>query len=244
MPGKAAVRQQSGSLPSGRYQARYRGPDGIDRPARRPSERKTDAERMAQHQGGGDPAGDWIAPERGQGPFADYAESWIAISVLKPRTGSCTGACWRITCSLPSANGLGDIREADVRRWRKERLDGGTSAEAAVRTGDGGQGVPAAARHLEHGGRRTASSARNPCRIKGAGQEDSHERAVVPVGGPDQSCSTRSRRGTGRWCCWPRSRTCAGVSWPGSGAITSTLTLAWSACPYRLGRDGRRAADR
>jgi hypothetical protein len=32
----------------------------------------------------------------------------------------------------------------------------------------------------------------------------------------------RCRFGTGRWSCWPRSRTSDGVSWPGSGARTST----------------------
>ncbi len=43
--------------------------------------------------------------------------------------------------------GLSDIGEVTVRRWRKERLEPAPK-RSARRAGDGGQGLPLAARHF------------------------------------------------------------------------------------------------
>ena len=72
------------------------------------------------------------------------------------------------------------IRDADVRRWRKERLDAGPRQARPF-----GPVVVAKAYRLLHGIMSTAVEdgriRRNPCRIKGAGQEHSAERPVIPV---------------------------------------------------------------
>ena len=52
-------------LPSGRYQARYRGPDGQLRPAPVTFERKTDASRWLSLKETEISKGEWIAPEPG-----------------------------------------------------------------------------------------------------------------------------------------------------------------------------------
>jgi integrase len=70
--------------------------------------------------------------------------------------------------------------QADVRRWRKERLAAGSKQERPF-----GPVTVAKAYRLLHAILSTAMDdrliRRNPCRIKGAGQEGSPERAVIPL---------------------------------------------------------------
>jgi hypothetical protein len=74
-------------LPSGRWQARYRGPDDIDRPAPRTFASKTDAERWLTLTEAQIIHGDWIYPDAGQVPFGDYARAWVAERPnLRPKT--------------------------------------------------------------------------------------------------------------------------------------------------------------
>jgi hypothetical protein len=73
-----------------------------------------------------------------------------------------------------------DIREAEVRRWRKERLDAGPHADRPF-----GPVTVAKAYRVLHAMLATAADdkliSRNPCRIKGAGEEHSPERPVLPL---------------------------------------------------------------
>jgi integrase len=75
---------------------------------------------------------------------------------------------------------LNDIDEAAVRRWRKERLDTGSRAQRRF-----GPVTVAKAYRLLHAIFETAVAdqmvRRNPCRIEGAGKEDSPEREVVSL---------------------------------------------------------------
>jgi integrase len=74
-------------LPSGCYQARYPGPDGIDRPAPDTFATQKDAERWLVLMEAEILAGDWIDPDAGKIGFADYARSWIDERPnLRPRT--------------------------------------------------------------------------------------------------------------------------------------------------------------
>jgi excisionase family DNA binding protein len=76
---------------------------------------------------------------------------------------------------------LGNIREGDIRRWRKERLTAGPK-----HTRPFGPVTVAKAYRLLHAIMTTAVEdgmiRRNPCNITGAGQEHSDERPVIPVG--------------------------------------------------------------
>lgn len=74
-------------LPSGRWQARYKGPDGIDRPAANTFASKTEAERWLALTEAEIVRGDWIDPDAGRMPFIDYARSWVAERPnLRPKT--------------------------------------------------------------------------------------------------------------------------------------------------------------
>ena len=200
-------------LPSGQYQARYPGPDGIDRPAPQTFASKTDAEIWLTMKEAEIRRGDWADPEAGKVRFGDYAATWISDHVFKPRTEELYRS--QLKNHLAPAFGnrdLRDIREADVRRWRKERLDAGPNQDRPF-----GPVTVAKTYRLLHAIMNTAAEdgliRRNPCRITGAGQEYSKERPVVPVG-TLLKLRTRCRHGTGRSFCWPPSPTSGSASWP------------------------------
>ena len=73
-------------LPSGRWQARYPGPDGMDRAAPQTFGSKSDAEVWLTLKEAEIRRGDWLDPEAGKVSFGEYASSWIRDHVLKPRT--------------------------------------------------------------------------------------------------------------------------------------------------------------
>ncbi len=74
-------------LPSGRWQARYQGPDGIDRAAPETFDSKTDAEVWLTLKEAEIRSGDWVNPADGQVSLADYARIWIDERPdLRPKT--------------------------------------------------------------------------------------------------------------------------------------------------------------
>lgn len=163
-------------LPSGRWQARYKGPDGIDRPADRTFASKTDAERWLALTEAEIIRGDWIDPDAGRVPFSQYARSWVSERPnLRPKTLQLYDGLVRLHLSPTfGALMLQDITEPRVRRWRKGLLDAGV-----------GEVTVAKAYRLLKAIMNTAVDdgliRRNPCRIKGAGQERSPERPVLTI---------------------------------------------------------------
>lgn len=163
-------------LPSGRWQARYKGPDGIDRPAPRTFATKAEAERWLALTEAEIVRGDWLDPDIGQVPFADYARSWVSERPnLRPKTIQLYDGLVRLHLA-PELGALAvqDITEARVRRWRKNLLDTGVGAVTVAK-----------AYRLLKAILNTAVDdgliRRNPCRIKGAGQEKSPERPVLTI---------------------------------------------------------------
>src|SRR5262245_52347435 len=74
-------------LPSGRWQARYRGPDGVDRPAPRTFETKVHAESWLTLIEAEIIRNEWIDPDAGQVLFEEYATDWVSDHPdLRPRT--------------------------------------------------------------------------------------------------------------------------------------------------------------
>ena len=82
-------------LPSGRWQARYPGPDGIDRPADETFATKTDAEVWLTVKEAEIRNGDWINPEDGKVMLAEYARNLDrrAARACGLRRSSCTATC-------------------------------------------------------------------------------------------------------------------------------------------------------
>ena len=163
-------------LPSGRWQARYKGPDDIDRPAPHTFAAKADAERWLTLTEAEIVRGEWLNPDRGRLSFATYAKAWVAERPnLRPKTKQLYEGLVR--CTWPPMLGtftVQEITEPHVRRWRKTLLDSGV-----------GEVTVAKAYRLLKVILNTAVDdgmiRRNPCRIKGAGQERSPERPVLTI---------------------------------------------------------------
>jgi hypothetical protein len=164
-------------LPSGRYQARYHGPDGIDRPAphtfatRREADVwlvKIEAEIHGRH---------WLDPGEGLVPFGEYARAWIEERPnLRPNTVEVYRyVLGRHLTPTFGPQAVADITDSAVRRWRKKLLDSGASQATAAKAYRLLKAIMNTA--VEDGLIR-----RNPCRIRGAGQDKSPERPVLRVG--------------------------------------------------------------
>ena len=117
-----------------------------------------------------------IDPDAGRVLFGNYAADWIEERPgLRPKTTELYRYLLRRHLSPTfGAGSLAEIREPHVRRWRKDLLDAGVSAVTVAK-----------AYRLLKAVFNTAVDdgliRRNPCRIKGAGQEKSAERPVLTV---------------------------------------------------------------
>jgi integrase len=163
-------------LPSGRWQARYRGRDGLLRSAPSTFVRKSDAARWLALTEAELVGGAWIDAEAGRVPLAEYAATWIAERPnLRPRTLELYRYLLRRHL-VPGFNGqtIAGITEADVRRWRADLLAAGVSSVTTAKAYRLLKSIMATA--VDDGLIR-----RNPCRIKGASVERSPERPVLTV---------------------------------------------------------------
>ena len=163
-------------LPSGRYQARYPGPDGVRRAADDTFATKTGAQDWLTLKEAEILEDDWIDPEAAEVLVPDYAATWIDERPgLRPKSVKNYRGLLRCQVAPHLATvTVGELTLARVRRWRKKLLDSGTSPITTAK----------AYRFL----RAVMNTAvddglikRNPCRIKGAGTEDSPERPVLTV---------------------------------------------------------------
>lgn len=163
-------------LPSGRYQARYPGPDGIDRPAPGTFATKTDADVWLTVKEAEIRSGDWLDPEAGAVFVPDYAATWITERPgLRPKTLLIYRSLLRCHIAPHFASvAVADVTLAQVRKWRTKLLASGVSEVTAAK-----------AYRLLRAVFNTALDdglvKRNPCRIKGAGTENSPERPVLTV---------------------------------------------------------------
>ena len=179
MPNSKGRRRRFGSirrLPSGRYQARYSGPDGVDRPADDTFDTRAEAEDWLTLKEAEILEGEWIDPDAGNVFVPDYVETWIGENTsLRPKTVQIYRGLLHshIAPHLATVT-VGEMTLARVRRWRKTLVDSGVSAITVAK-----------AYRLLRAVFNTAVDdemiKRNPCRIKGAGIEDSPERPVLTV---------------------------------------------------------------
>ena len=163
-------------LPSGRWQARYHGPDGIDRPAPRTFERRADAERWLAGVESELVSGEWIDPDAASVTLEEFGTAWIAERAgLRPKTVQ----LYRGLLRLHIGPGLGaipmaGISPARVRSWRANLLDAGVSPVTTAK-----------AYRLLKTILQTAVDDRllrtNPCQIRGASAERSPERPTLSV---------------------------------------------------------------
>jgi integrase len=179
MPNNKGRRRRFGSvrrLPSGRYQARYPGPDGVVRPADDTFETKTDAETWLTRKEAEILQDDWIDPDAGEVLLCDYGATWIDERPgLRPKTVTLYRYLLRkhITPYFPAMT-IAQLKLATIRRWRKKLLDNGVSLVTTAK-------AYRLLRAIMNTAVDDGLTRRNPCRIKGAGSEDSPERPVLTV---------------------------------------------------------------
>jgi integrase len=163
-------------LPSGRYQVRYLGPDGIDHPAPTTFGTKTDAEKWLVKVESEIYADDWLSPDLGRATVGGYARAWIDERPgLRPNTIQVYKYVLARHIEPTFGNrAVADIREAHIRRWRSDLLESGVSAASVAKSYRLLKAIMSTA--VDDGIVR-----RNPCRIRGAGQDRSPERPVLTV---------------------------------------------------------------
>lgn len=125
-------------LPSGRYQARYLDPDGMDRPAPYTFATQGEADDWLAERQTEINKGEWQGPDAGAVPFETYALQWVDERGLAATTDELYRRLLRLHL-LPAfgALDLDEITAPRVRTWR-----GG--AVESDRRDHGGQVVPAA----------------------------------------------------------------------------------------------------
>src|SRR4051812_6546062 len=120
-------------LPSGRYQARYLGPDGRMNSAPRTFATKDEAARWLTVAESQLIRQDWIDPKQAKIKLNDYAERWIAERPkLRPRTVM----LYRQLLRTHIAPRLGDVllsnlKTSTIRTWRTDLLASGVSSGVA-----------------------------------------------------------------------------------------------------------------
>jgi integrase len=170
-------------LPSGRYRASYKGPDGKRRfgPTLFPA--VADADAWLSKISNEITNKEWRPPEPSREFFGPYAKRWLALKVgrngepLSPTTVQLYELLWRRWLEPTFADvAVGDIDVEMVRNWL-----------ATARTDYPGSTQPAKAYRLLRSILNVAVDDEkvrvNPCRVKGAGKENADERPVV---GPEQ----------------------------------------------------------
>ena len=163
-------------LPSGRWQVRYTGPDGLRRTTGETYRTKADATRVLALIEAEIVRGAWVDPALSRQPFAVYAERWLKERPgLAPRTHELYRALLRLHI-LPvlGSRDIRDITPAVIRGWRQGLIDGGL-----------GQSTTSKAYRLVRSIFATAVDdeviVRNPCRIKGASVDRTPERPVLAL---------------------------------------------------------------
>ncbi len=163
-------------LPSGQWQARYPGPDGVMRPADTTFRTKTEAAEWLVDKEAEIRAGDWIDPEAGKITLRKYAETWVAERPkMRPTTRERSATLVRLYIAPHLGDlAIGDIRDPHIRRWYKQLGDNKVGAATIARTYQLLKSIFNTAVEDE-------LIRRNPCRIKGAAIYKPEERPVLTI---------------------------------------------------------------
>jgi integrase len=107
-------------LPSGRFQARYQGPDGLDHPAPQTFPTKREADRFLALVEADIATGKWYAPSAGRTTVAEWAEQWFAAAASgwKAKTRhTYRGVLDRLVLAHLGGTQLVALRPIQVNRW-------------------------------------------------------------------------------------------------------------------------------
>jgi integrase len=163
-------------LPSGRYQARYLGPDGIERSAPQTFATERQAGQWLTVIESEIIRGEWAPPEAGEVELGEYAQRWVAERKLAPRTRELYEDLLRLHIA-PRLGGLmlGAVKPQTIRTWRKALLDAGVTEPQAVK-------AYCLLRAIFNTAIKEDEILRsNPCRIKGYDSYHTPERSPATV---------------------------------------------------------------
>lgn len=164
-------------LPSGRYQVRYWGPDGVRRPADQTFATRTEAGRYLTLLEAQISRSEWIDPEAGKVTLAVYSGRWITERPgLRPRTVHLYR--WILTKHVNPALGgvaLNKLTTPMIRSWRVNLMSSGVSENGAAKAYRLLRAI------LNTAVREDEILRANPCRIPGADQEHPAERPTLTV---------------------------------------------------------------
>ncbi|MDR7278680.1 tyrosine-type recombinase/integrase [Catenuloplanes atrovinosus] len=163
-------------LPSGRIQARYRGPDGIRRDAPNTFLTEREATAWLTVIEAEILKGAWQPPEQQEIRLAVYGKRWIAERKLQPRTREAYEDLFRLhIVPILGAAPLGALTPASIRTWRSKLLANGTTEPQAVKAYSLLRAI------LNTAIKEDEIIRQNPCRIPGYGRYHTPERPTATV---------------------------------------------------------------
>ncbi|WP_098017130.1 tyrosine-type recombinase/integrase [Streptomyces sp. b62] len=177
MANQRGKRRRFGSvrkLPSGRFQARYPGPDGLMRSAPETFPTQTDADRWLVRKEAEILDGRWKNPDD-KVLFGVYADAWFKERDYAATTRERNGSALRLHVLPTFANVvLSEITTPQIRRWRAGLLESGVGEPTVTKAYQILRAIMNTAVDDE-------VIQRNPCRIKGAGAAKTAERPFLEV---------------------------------------------------------------
>jgi integrase len=160
---------------SGRWQARYPGPDGLMRNAPHTFASKRDAEQWLTVTEAAMLRGDWTDPLLGKITLQEYGARWIKERKLSIRTREEHERTFRLhIVPFLGAKPVGEMSTELVRWWRAALLSEGRTEIRVAK-------AYKLLRSIMYTAVDDGRAKRNPCRIKGADQEHSPERPIATV---------------------------------------------------------------
>ncbi len=161
---------------SGRWQARYVGPDGLMRTAPHTLATEKQAEKWLTLVKSEIIKGEWVPPEAGEVELSGYGQRWIAERKLAPRTRQGYEYLFKLHVRPHLGHlALGGIKPATIRAWRCKLLDGGTPEPQAVKAYALLRAI------LNTAVKEDEIIRQNPCRIKGHDQYHTPERPTATI---------------------------------------------------------------
>ena len=168
------VRGSIRRLPSGRWQVRYTGLDGLRYTLEQTHRTKSEAEAAYAIVAADMATGRWVDPSLAGVTFGTYASRWVTERAgISGRTRELYSTLLRL--HLAPFLGQVQLRHVSpsvVRRWHQGRLDAGVGGSTLAKSYRLLRSVMATAVDDE-------VILRNPCRIKGAGSEVASERPIL-----------------------------------------------------------------
>lgn len=160
-------------LPSGRWQATFRGPTGRRQAAPHTFARRTDADRWLAAAELDLMNGNWLDHARGDEAFGQFARQWIEDNPrLGPRTRETYERNLRLHLAPLEDTPLAALSASAVRAWYAAALRGGagkTSVDQSYRF----------LRAIMNAAVREGLVTKNPCQIPGAGTTRARQRTVA-----------------------------------------------------------------